>query len=174
MQDWRLKTHILGTMHFPKKHTTRNISDSLLNALIDFYVWPKSAEDRIPQSEEAPRSNKLAHFAIETPLDRPDLTNDCGSDVSAGVEKDHFLDCNHCAYPCLSIAIQVAMKSPAIEKFLVRLYSLSSVKAEREIILRDWLMGQNDTAKEKGTIVQRLRWLGGVSMRERPLKLLIG
>ena len=42
------------------------------------------------------------------------------------------------------------MSIPAIEKFLVRLYSLSSVKAEREIILRNWLMGQNDAARKKG------------------------
>ena len=38
MWDWRLKTRILGTMHFPEKHTTANISDRLLNARIDFGV----------------------------------------------------------------------------------------------------------------------------------------
>ena len=37
-----------------------------------------------------------------------------------------------------------AIKSHAIGKFLVRLYSHSSVKVEQEIILRNWLMGQND------------------------------
>ena len=78
------------------------------------------------------------------------LTSDCGSDISTGAEKDHFFHCNLCAYPCLSIAVQVAIKSIAIEKFLVRLYSLTSVKAEREIILCNWLMGQNDATKKKG------------------------
>ena len=37
-----------------------------------------------------------------------------------------------------------AIKNPAIGKFLARLYSQSSMKAEQEIILRNWLMGQND------------------------------
>ena len=42
------------------------------------------------------------------------------------------------------------MKTPAIQKFLVRLYSQSSMKAEREIVLRNWLMGQNNVAKIQG------------------------
>ena len=62
MQDWSLKKRILGTMHFSKNHTTTNISDSLLNTRIDFDAWPKSAEGRIPNSEEAPRCDKLAHL----------------------------------------------------------------------------------------------------------------
>ena len=37
MRGWRLKTPILETMHFPKKHTTTNICDNLLNARTD--VW---------------------------------------------------------------------------------------------------------------------------------------
>ena len=78
------------------------------------------------------------------------LMSDCGSDVLVGAEKDNLLDCNRCAYPCLTIAVQAAMKSPAIEKFLVRLYSQSSVKAERETILRNWLLGENDAPKKQG------------------------
>ena len=140
----------MGTMHLPKKHTIANISNSLLNVRIDFDVWPKSVQGRIPQSEESLRCNKLAHFAKEPPLDILALTSDCGSDVSAGAEKDNLLDFNRCVYPCLNIAMKGAMKSRAIEKFLFRLYSQSSVKAEREIILRNWLMGQNDAAKKQG------------------------
>ena len=37
-----------------------------------------------------------------------------------------------------------------MQKFLVRLYSQSLVKAEREMILHNWLMGQNDVAKKQG------------------------
>ena len=37
-----------------------------------------------------------------------------------GSEKDNLLDSNHFAYPCLSIAVQAAMRTPTIEKFLVR------------------------------------------------------
>ena len=77
-------------MHFPPKHTTTNVYDGLWNVRIDFDVWPKSVEGTIPQSEEALRSDKLAHFAIEAPLNRPVLTSDCGSDVLAGAEKDHL------------------------------------------------------------------------------------
>ena len=37
-----------------------------------------------------------------------------------------------------------AIKNRAIGKFLARLYSQTSVKAEQERILRNWLMEQND------------------------------
>ena len=121
MQSWSLKIRILETMYFPPKHTTTNISDSLLNARIDFDVWPKSVEGRIPQSEEALRSDKIARFAIKPPLSRPVLTIDCRSDVLAGAEKDHLSGCNCCAYPYLSIAVQAARKINAIEKSFFRL-----------------------------------------------------
>ena len=87
-RDWRLKTRILGTVHFPEKHTAANISDRLLNERIDFGVWPKDAEGRIPKSEEALRCEKFVYFGMEPPLDRPMLTSDCGSDVPVGAEKN--------------------------------------------------------------------------------------
>ena len=90
--DWRLKTCILGKMHVPKKHAAANISDRLLNAHIDFDLWPKDARGRIPESEEALRCEKLAYFGLELPLDRLVLTSDCGRDVSAGALKDNL--CN--------------------------------------------------------------------------------
>ena len=149
MRGWRLKTPILETMYFHKKHTTANICYSLLNARTDSGVWSKSVEDRIPQSEGAMRSDKLVYLATKPSLDALVLMGDCGSDVSVGSEKDNLLDCNRYAYPCLNIAVQAAMKSPAIQKFLYKLYSKSSVKAEWETILDTWLMGQNDAAKEQ-------------------------
>ena len=84
------ETRILGTMHFPPKHTIASISDILLNARIDFDVLPKSAKGRILQNEGSLRCNKLAHFAIEPPLDRLVLINDCESDLSTGEEQDHL------------------------------------------------------------------------------------
>ena len=144
MRGWSLKTPILETMHFPKKHTTANIFDSLLNARTDSCVWSKSTEGRIPQSEGAMTSDKLAYLETKPSLDAQVLMSDCGSDVSVGSRKDNLLDSNRCAYPCLSIAVPAAMKNRAIGKFLVRLYSQSLVKAEQEIILHNWLMGQND------------------------------
>ena len=88
---------ILGTMHFPKTHTITNISDRLLNARIDVGVLPKDLEGRITKSEEALRSNKLACFGMEPPLDRLVLTSDCGNDVLAGAEKKSLWDWNRCA-----------------------------------------------------------------------------
>ena len=127
-----------------KKHTTANICDSLLNARTDSCVWTNSAEGRIPQSEGAMSSDKLAHLETKPSLDAQVLMSDCGSDVSVGSRKDNLLDSNRCAYPCLSIAVPAAIKNHAIGKFLSTLYSQSSVKAEQEIILQNWLMGQND------------------------------
>ena len=77
----------LGTIHFPEKHIVANISDRLFNAHIDFGVWPKDAEGRIPESEEALRCDKLAFFGMEFPLDRPVLTSDCGSDACQRKQK---------------------------------------------------------------------------------------
>ena len=52
MRGWSLKTPILETMHFSKKHTTANICDSLLNARTDSCVWSKSTEGRFPKVRE--------------------------------------------------------------------------------------------------------------------------
>ena len=102
MQYWSLNTRILGTMHFLKKHTAANIFDSLLNARIDSAAWPRNAEGRIPESEEALRGVKLVHFGLKPALDRPVLTTDCGSDVSLGTKKDCLWYWNRCACHCLN------------------------------------------------------------------------
>ena len=138
----------METTHFPKKYIVANICDSLLNVRTDFTVLSKSAEGKIPQSEETMSRDKLAYLATKPSLDALVLISDCGSDVLVGAEKYNLLDCNRCAYPCSSIAVQVAMESVAIQKFVARLYSRSSVKAERELVLHNWLMGQNDAAKK--------------------------
>ena len=123
--EWRLKTRKLGTMHFPKKHTATNISDRLLNAPIHFGVWPKNAKGRSLQSEKALRCDKLAYFGMESLLDRPVLTSDCGSDVLVEAEKDSLWDWNHCACHCLNIAVQSALKRPCSQKFVEPLVELS-------------------------------------------------
>ena len=127
-----------------KKHTTANICDGLVNACTNAFVWSKSVEGRIPQSEGAMSNDKLVYLETKPSLDAQVLMSDCGNDVSVGSRKDNLLDSNRCAYPCLSIAVPAAIKNRAIGKFLGRLYSQISVKAEQEIILRNWLMGQND------------------------------
>ena len=121
----------LGDNAFPLETFTTNICDCLLNALTDFGVWSKRGESRIPQSEEAMSSDKLAYLATKPSLDAPVLMNDCGSDILVGAEKDNLLDCNHCEYPCLSMAVKAAMKSSAVEKSLYKLYSQSLVKANQ-------------------------------------------
>ena len=120
-----MKTRILGIMHFHKKNTAANISDRLLNAQIDFGVWPKDAEGRIPKGEEALRCDKLAYFGMEPPLDIEVLTSDCGSDVSAGAEKDCLWDWNYCACHFLNIAMQSDLKRPCIQKFVEPLVELA-------------------------------------------------
>ena len=112
-------------MHFPEKHTAANISDRLLDARIDFGVWPKDADGRIPESEEALRCEKLVYFGMEPPFDRPVLTSDCGSDVSAGAEKDSLWDWNCCACHCLNIAVQSALRRPCIQKYVEPLAELT-------------------------------------------------
>ena len=101
---------------FPGKHTTANICDGLLNACADFGIWSKNRESRIPQSEEAMGSDKLVYLATKRFLDAPVLMSDCGIDVSVGAEKDNLLDCNHCAYRCLSINIAIGYYESSYEK----------------------------------------------------------
>ena len=72
-------------------------------------------------------SDKLAYLATKPSLDTPVLMSVCVSDVSVRAEKGNLSDCNHYAFPCLSIALQAAMKTPTIQNLLVRLYSWSSV-----------------------------------------------
>ena len=73
--------------------------------------------------------------------------SDSGRDILVGSRKDNLLDSSRCAYPCLSIAVLAAIKNCAIGKFLVRLYSQSSAKAEQERILHNWLMGKTMTVR---------------------------
>ena len=113
-RGWRHENaHLGGQCIFAIKiYCTANISDRLLNACIDFGVWPKDAKGRIPKSEEALRCNKLAYFGMEPPLERPVLTSDCGNYVLAGAKKNSLWDWNRCAYHCLNRVVQSALKRP--------------------------------------------------------------
>ena len=102
-----------------KKHTAANICDSLLNACTDSCVWSKSAEGRILQSEGAMSNDKLVYLKTKPSLDAQMLMSDCGNDVSVESRKDNLLDSNRCAYPCLSIAVLVAIKIVPLESFWV-------------------------------------------------------
>ena len=53
------------------------------------------------------------------------LTSDYGSDVSAGAKKDELWDWNRCAYHCLNIAVQAALKEPMIEGYLAPFMALA-------------------------------------------------
>ena len=92
-------------MHFPKKCRAENISNSLLNARIDFDVWPKNVEGTIPPIWKALSYDKLAYFAMEPPWDKLVLSSDCESDVSAGAGKDKLLERNHYTYHYFRLAV---------------------------------------------------------------------
>ena len=62
-------------------------------------------------------SDKLAHLETKPSLDAQVLMSDCWSDVSVRSRKDNLLDSNRRAYPCLSIAVQAAMKIVPLESF---------------------------------------------------------
>ena len=53
------------------------------------------------------------------------LTNDCGSDILAGAEKDELWDWNRCACHCLNIVVQATLKEPMIEGCLALLTALA-------------------------------------------------
>ena len=102
---------------------------------------------RHTRKERVPgRTYRWVENCLETKpsLDAEVFMSDCGRDILVVSRKDNLLDSRGCACPCLSIVVPAAIKNHVIGKFLVRLYSQSSVKAKQEIILCNWLMGQND------------------------------
>ena len=94
---------------------------------LEFGLYPKSSNARNPQFPHAVRLDKLLYFTLQPKLDKPMLANDCGSDVSAGAEKDELWDCNHCACHCLNIAVQAALKEPIVERYLAPLTTLARI-----------------------------------------------
>ena len=58
---------------------------------LEFGLYPKSFDGRTAQCPDAVRLDKLMYFRLEPQLDKPVLTNDCGSDVLAGAEKRRAL-----------------------------------------------------------------------------------
>ena len=100
----------MGTIYFPRQHTAANISKKLMELRLDFGVYPRAHDGRPPQSVQAIRRKMEFYFREEPELDKPMLTSDCGSDVSAGAERESLWDWNQCACHCLNIAVQAALK----------------------------------------------------------------
>ena len=48
---------------------------------------PRMQKAEFLKVRRALRCKKLAYFAMESPLDKPALASDCGSDVSTGAER---------------------------------------------------------------------------------------
>ena len=90
----------MGTISFPKDHTATNISEKLVDLRLEFGLYPKSFDGRIAECPDAVRLDKLLYFTLGPQLDKPVLTSNCGSDVSAGVEKDELWDWNRCPCHC--------------------------------------------------------------------------
>ena len=66
------------------------------------------------------------YFKEEPKLDKPVLTSDCGSDVSAGAERERLWDWNQCACHCLNVAIQAALKEEVVHEYLEPLTALAA------------------------------------------------
>ena len=123
--DWCLKTGILGTINFPQVHTTANISNKLMDLRLEFGVYPRSSNGRPLQSLHAVRAEKIVYFQLEPIMGKPMLTNDCGSDVSMGAERDKLWDWNRCACHCLNIAVPSALKEQVTQECLAPLTALA-------------------------------------------------
>ena len=78
---------------------------------------------RHDRKERVPgRTYRWVENCLETKpsLDTQVFMSDCGSDILVASRKDNLLDSSRCAYPCLSIAVQAAMKSPTIGEVFVQ------------------------------------------------------
>ena len=56
--DWRLKTHILGTINFPEDHITVNILEKLMELPLEFGLYPKNFDGRTAQCPDVVRFDK--------------------------------------------------------------------------------------------------------------------
>ena len=92
---------------------------------LDFGVYPKSCDGRPPQRLQAMRRQKVFYFREEQELDKPMLTSDSRSDMSAGAERDRLWDWNCGACHCLNIAVQATLKEEVVHKFLELLTELA-------------------------------------------------
>ena len=117
--------HILGTINFPQDHTIATISNKLMDLCLEFGVYPRSFDGRPIQNMHAVRTDKLLYFQLEPVMDKPMLTNDCGSDVSVRAERDNLWDWNHCACHCLNIVVQAALKEEVMQECLAPLTALA-------------------------------------------------
>ena len=124
-RGWHLKARILGMINFPQDHTAANISNKLMDLRLEFGVYPRSSDGTPLQSLPAVRGDKVLYFQLKPIMDKPMLTSDCGSDVTAGAERDNLWDWNLCACHCLNIAVQVALKEDVIQECLAPLTALA-------------------------------------------------
>ena len=111
----------MGKINFPQRHTAANISNKLMDLRLSFRVYPRSHDGRPPQGLQAMRKHKVFYFKEEPNLDKLVLTSDCGSDVSAGAKRDRLWDSNRCAFHCLNITIQAALKEEVVHECLALL-----------------------------------------------------
>ena len=72
------------------------------------------------------RRMKVFYFREEHELDKPVLTSNCGSDVSAGAERERLWDWNQCACHCLNIAVQATLKEEVVHVFLEPLTAMEA------------------------------------------------
>ena len=99
---------------------------------LDFGGHPKSRDGRPPQSLQAMRGKMDFYFREEPELDKPMLTSDCGSDVSAGPERDRLWDWNLCACHCLNIVVQAVLKEEVVHECLEPLMALAARFSNRQ------------------------------------------
>ena len=72
------------------------------------------------------RIDKLLYFELEPVMDKHVLASDCGSNMSAGAERDELWNRNRCACHCLNIAIQAALKEGVVQECLAPLTVLGT------------------------------------------------
>ena len=86
----------------------------------------RPVETPATQSMQAMMRKMEFYFREEPELDKPVLTNNCGSDVSAGAKRERLWDWNRCACHCLNIAIQAALKEEVVHECLEPLTALAA------------------------------------------------
>ena len=147
---WNLNTKILGTHSFPPPHTAKNVSDVMMELRLKFGRPPKTSVKR------ARCGSDREWFRHEEPFDRPVITTDLGSDISAGVEKDGLWDWSRCILHVLHLSVCKAMET--VETALEQLKELG------ERMHRSGVAWQRFVQTQK--IVHKAKVDAGVAMPE--------
>ena len=122
--DWRMCWKVLATDPFPLPHNAMTISHALMRTRSEMGVRPRDPKTGEVLDEDTVQANEEVAYDAEAYFDRPSITTDCGSDISAGVERSARFDWNRCMCHVLHNTVVAALKVEPVKTAVQQLKKL--------------------------------------------------